>query len=33
MGFYDDIRADLLAGRWERGRRLPSIRAMAAQRR
>ena len=33
MGFYDDIRADLLAGRWERGQRLPSIRAMAAQRR
>ncbi len=33
MGFYDEIRADLLAGRWERGQRLPSIRAMAAQRR
>lgn len=33
MGFCDEIRADLLAGRWERGQRLPSIRAMAAQRR
>ncbi|MFC4299302.1 PLP-dependent aminotransferase family protein [Castellaniella hirudinis] len=33
MGFYDDLRTDLLAGRWERGQRLPSIRAMAAQRR
>ncbi|WP_368648666.1 GntR family transcriptional regulator [Castellaniella ginsengisoli] len=33
MGLYDDIRSDLLAGRWEWGQRLPSIRAMAAQRR